>query len=78
MKDMVISYDAILTNCKQFNIFAGTVMYMLWFNFILGLNVISLCFGYGNNMIMSLRQREIKLKPRIKLNHNIYIGDPEQ
>ena len=24
-------------------------------------------------MIMSLKQREIKLKPRIKLNHNIYI-----
>ena len=24
-------------------------------------------------MIMSLKQREIKFKPRIKLNHNIYI-----
>ena len=23
-------------------------------------------------MIMSLKQREIKIKPRIKLNHNIY------
>ena len=28
-------------------------------------------FGYGN-MIMSLKQTEIKFKPRIKLNHNIY------
>ena len=24
-------------------------------------------------MIMSLKQREIKFKPRIKLNHNIYL-----
>ena len=24
------------------------IMYMLWFNFILGLNFISLCLGYGN------------------------------
>ena len=23
-------------------------VYILWFNFILGLNFISLCFGYGN------------------------------
>ena len=30
-------------------------------------------FGYGN-MIMSLKQTEIKFKPRIKLNHNIYNG----
>ena len=24
-------------------------------------------------MIMSLKQREVKIKPRIKLNHNIYM-----
>jgi len=33
-------------------------LYMLWFNFILGLNLIFLCF---------------KFKPRMKLNHNVYI-----
>ena len=26
-------------------------------------------------MIMSLKHREIKVKPRIKLNHNIHIGN---
>ena len=39
------------------------LMYMLWFNFILGLNFISLCFGVWKCMIMSLKQREIKFKP---------------
>ena len=48
-------------------------MYMLWFNFILGLIFISLCFGVWQCMIMSLKQWEIKIKPRIKLNHNIYV-----
>ena len=27
-------------------------------------------------MIMILKQREIKFEPRIKLNHNTYIGSP--
>ena len=36
-------------------------MYMLWFNLIL-----FLCSG-----VISLKQRKIKFKPRIKLNHNI-------
>ena len=45
---------------------------MLRFNFILGLNFISLWFGVWLSMITSLKQREIKFKPRIKLNHNIY------
>ena len=27
---------------------------------------------YDNNMIMSLKQKERKFEPRIKLNHNIY------
>ena len=47
---------------------------MLWLNFILGLNFISLCFRvymvmYDNEF---KTQREIKFKPRIKLSHNIY------
>ena len=28
---------------------------------------------YGNNMIMSLKQKTRKFEPRIKLNHNIYV-----
>ena len=48
-------------------------LYMLWFNFILGLIFISLCFWAWQYMIMSLKQREIKIKPRIKLNHDIYM-----
>ena len=28
---------------------------------------------YDNNMIMSLKQKKIKFKPRIKLNHSMYI-----
>ena len=45
---------------------------MLWFNFILDSNFYFLCFGYGNLMIMSLKQKKKKFEPRIKLNHNIY------
>ena len=45
---------------------------MLWFNFILGLNFISL----GSKLIIidyhTPKQRKTKFKPRIKLNHNIY------
>ena len=48
-------------------------LYVLWFNFILGLIFIFLCFKAWSCMIMSLKQREIKIKTRIKLNHNIYI-----
>ena len=51
---------------------------MLSFNFILGLNFISLCFWVWQCMVMSLKQREIKFKPRIKLNHNIYIYRKQQ
>ena len=37
---------------------------MLWFNFILGLN-----FIFPN--YHTQKQKKIKFKPRIKLNHNI-------
>ena len=39
---------------------------VVWFNFI------SLYFRVWQCMIMSLRQRERKFKPRIKMNHSIY------
>ena len=44
---------------------------MLWFNFILGLNFISLCFKLIIIDYHTPKQRKIKFKPRIKLNHNI-------
>ena len=48
------------------------IMYMLWFNFILGLNFNFFCFWVRKCMIMSLKQKKRKFKPRIKLNYNIY------
>ena len=50
---------------------------MLRLNFILGSNVIFLCFGVWLFMIISLKQRKIKFEPRIKLNRNIYMGTSE-
>ena len=44
-------------------------IYMLRFNSILGLNFIFLCFGVWKCMVLHLKQREIKIKPRIKLSH---------
>ena len=46
---------------------------VLWSNFILGLNFIFLCFWVLKCMIMSLKQRSLKFKPRITLNHNIQL-----
>ena len=43
-------------------------VYLLWFNFILGLNFISLCFWVWKCTIVRLKQREIGFKPRMKLN----------
>ena len=53
-------------------------MSMLWFNVVLDLNfcLLNLLLGmvmYDNDMIMSLKQKKIKFKPRIKLNRNKYI-----
>ena len=39
---------------------------MLWFNFILGLNFISICFKLIIIHYQSPKQRELKFKPRIK------------
>ena len=44
---------------------------MLWFNFILGLIFISLCYKLIIIHYHAQKQRKIKIKLRIKLNHNI-------
>ena len=45
---------------------------MLWFNFVLGLISIFLCSKFIIIHYHNQKQRKIKIKPRIKLNHNIY------
>ena len=45
---------------------------MLWFNFILGLNFIFLCFKLIIMHYLTQKQWKIKFKPRMKLNHNTY------
>ena len=49
------------------------LLYMLWFNFILGLIFIFPCFKLIIIYYHAQKQRKIKIKPRIKLNHNIYL-----
>ena len=48
-------------------------LYMLSFKFILGLNYIFFCFKVIITHYHTQKQKKIKFKPRIKLNHNIYI-----
>ena len=45
--------------------------YMLWFNFIVGLNFIFLCFTLIIIHYHTPKHRTIKFKLKIKLNHNI-------
>ena len=45
---------------------------MLWFNFILGSNVIFLCLKLIIIHYNTQKQKKIKFEPRIKMNHNIY------
>ena len=44
---------------------------MLWFNFIFGLNFILFCF-YEWSCVMSLKEKRVKFKARIKVSHNTY------
>ena len=47
---------------------------MLWFNFILGLNFIFLCFKLIIIYYHTQKQRKIKFQPRTKLNHIMYMA----
>ena len=51
---------------------------MLWFNFILGLNLIFFRFKLIVKHYHTQKQKKIKFKPGIKLNHNIYITKKKQ
>ena len=46
---------------------------MLWFNFILGLNLIFFRFKLIVKHYHTQKQKKIKFKPGIILNHNIYL-----
>ena len=48
---------------------------MLWFNFILVLNFILHCFKLIIVHYHIQKQRKIKFKPRIKLNHTIIVTE---
>ena len=48
------------------------LVYMLWFNFILGLNFLFFCFKLIMIHYHTLKQKKRKFKPMKKLNHNIY------
>ena len=63
--------------CRLGNKLPKLQVYMLWFNFIFGLNFTFLCFRLIIIHYYTPKQREIKFEPRIKLNHNIYTGTYE-
>ena len=65
---MIVNVYLTLYRCLSFM----SSMCMLWFNFILRLNFISLCFKLIIIHYHTQKQREMKFKPRIKLNLNIY------
>ena len=56
------------THCSDFG--CVVVHFYPWFKFYFVLSM----GMYDNNMMMSLKQKKIRFKPRIKLNHNRYIN----
>ena len=56
----------------------ANLLFMLWFNFSLGVNFIFLLIVFNKLNIIHVhyyhttKQRKMKFTPRIKLNHNIY------
>ena len=51
--------------------YSSVFAFMLWFNIILGINFISLCFALLIIHYCTPKQRKIKFKPMIKLKNNI-------
>ena len=49
------------------------VIYMLWFNFILSLNFVFLCFKIIIIHYNTQKQKKKTFESRIKLNHNIHM-----
>ena len=71
IKDQILSTNS-LRICLEISM-ENLYVYMLWFNyFILGLIFIFFCFKLIIIYYHTQKQKKIKIKPRIKLNHNIY------
>ena len=51
-------------------------MHMLWFNFILGLNFLSLCFKTHYQTLPYLKTKPNKIETKNKMNHSIYNPNP--
>ena len=66
---------SLFCNSLYFSCFDGKNM--LWFNLIHGLNFISRCSKLIIIDYQTPKQRKIKFKPRIKLNHNKYFLFPK-
>ena len=57
---------------SQRGVIRGLIIFMLWLNFIIGLNFTFFCFKLINIHYHTQIQRKIKFKPRTKSYHNLY------
>ena len=60
---------------SQRGVIRGLIIFMLWLNFIIGLNFTFFCFKLINIHYHTQIQRKIKFKPRTKSYHNLYYCD---
>ena len=66
-----LHHPLLLHSVVHVQIYEILLIYLLWFNFVLGLNFIFFCFKLIILHYHTYCQRKIKFKPRTKLDHNI-------
>ena len=72
--DLTYTVDA---NMNMYACLMNTLpVYLLWFNFILGLKFIFFCFKLITLRYHTQNQKQIKFKPKMNLNHNINMTNP--
>ena len=69
---MYLSHKVILWCPSILHQCLSPFVYMLWSNFILGLNYLFFCFKLIIIHYHTQKQKKRKFKPMIKLNYNIY------
>ena len=69
---VILSYGACVPPLRKLHDQSPTFD-MLWFNFMLGLNFILFCVKHIIIHYHTQKQKKIKFKPRIELNHDRYI-----
>ena len=69
---VILSYGACVPPLRKLHDQSPTFD-MLWFNFMLGLNFILFCVKHIIIHYQTQKQKKIKFKQRIELNHNRYI-----